>query len=144
VILVLDGDVAGERATRAAIDAALSVADAPDVWVARIAGAPDADALMRSYGIAAWRELVAEPTPAVEWRLGELLGSSDSALASSKPRETLSAGLRLSRRATTSSRCGSQPDRSPARCRHACTETYVPRAALVRRARYLPWPLENA
>ncbi len=75
--LCLDNDDAGRVATRRAIEQSAQAQDSPVLYVvdpARVAPAKDPDELVRKRGTAAWRELLATRTCAIEWRARELVG----------------------------------------------------------------------
>ncbi len=76
VVLCLDNDDAGRAATARAVEHAARGRTSPAIYVvnARDAAAKDPDALVRSEGLEAWRELLSRRECGIVWRARALLG----------------------------------------------------------------------
>ncbi|MGH3029635.1 MAG: toprim domain-containing protein, partial [Gaiellaceae bacterium] len=77
VVLCLDNDDAGRAATARAVEHAVRARSSPAIYVvdSDSAGAKDPDALVRSEGIDAWRELIAQRECGIVWRAKEMVGA---------------------------------------------------------------------
>jgi DNA primase len=85
VVLCLDNDGAGRKATAKAVESATRARTSPAIYVANADGidAKDPDVLVREGGIAAWRDLLGQRDCGVVWRAKEIVRhiSPDTPLA---------------------------------------------------------------
>ncbi len=76
IVLVMDGDAAGQRAADRAIEIFLT-ADL-DVFLATIPSGADPDELLREHGLDGWNEVVASAQDALAWQFDQLAASLEA------------------------------------------------------------------